>query len=139
MSVCACPYAVTSAVTKETPWGGEEVPKGVRHGKERHVVHSLSLEKSLSEIHRLILSLSHVHEMSSSRLGATARWTLPPWRRRGDFITMELSLLLPLAQRGFRLLCFPFPNKEKTKLVGKKKQKDNQQEKKRTFTQAIFF
>lgn len=49
--LCACPYAVTSAVTKETPWGGEEVPKGVRHGEERHVVHSLSLEKSLSEIH----------------------------------------------------------------------------------------
>lgn len=30
------------------------MPKGVRHGEERHVVHSLSLEKSLSEIHRLI-------------------------------------------------------------------------------------
>lgn len=75
--LCACPYVVTSAVTKETPWGGEEVPKGVRHGEERHVVHSLSLEKGLSEIHRLIKSPSSVCDMSSSPLGATARWTLP--------------------------------------------------------------
>lgn len=51
-------YAVTSVVTKETPRRGEEVPKGIRHGEERHVVHSLSLEKSLSEIHRLIRSIS---------------------------------------------------------------------------------
>lgn len=64
--LCLCPYAVTSAVTKETPWGGEEVPQGVRHGEERHVVHSLSLEKSLSEIHRLIWSPSRIREMSSS-------------------------------------------------------------------------
>lgn len=81
--LCACPYAVTSAVTKETPWGGKEVPKGVRHGEERHVVHSLSLEKSLSEIHRLIQSASPVREMSSSSLRVTAWWTLP-LRRWGE-------------------------------------------------------
>lgn len=32
------------------------MPKGVRHGEEGHVVYGLSLEKSLSEIHRLNLS-----------------------------------------------------------------------------------
>lgn len=37
---------------------------------------------------------------------------------------MELSVLLPPAQQGVRLLSFPFPNtKEKLKLVGKNKQK----------------
>lgn len=34
------------------------MPKGIRHGEERHVVHSLSLEKSLSKIHRLIRPIS---------------------------------------------------------------------------------
>lgn len=81
--LCARTYAVTSAVTKETPRGGKEVPKGVRYGEERHVVHSLPLEKSLSEIHRLIQSLSRVCEMSSSLLGATVRWTVP-LRTRGE-------------------------------------------------------
>lgn len=42
------------------------MPKGVRHGEKRHVVHSLSLEKGLSEIHRLIRSISCVRETSCS-------------------------------------------------------------------------
>lgn len=105
--LCACPYAVTSAVTKETPWGGKEVPKGVRHGEERHVVHSLPLEKSLSEIHRLIQSASPVREMSSSSLGATAWWTLP-LRRRG-----EISLWWSSQCCFFRLLSFWFPNRKR--------------------------
>lgn len=58
ISLHSWPYAVTCVVTKETPQRGKEVPKGIRHGEERHVVHSLSLEKSLSEIHRLICSIS---------------------------------------------------------------------------------
>lgn len=33
---------------------GEEVPQSVRDGEPRHVVHRLPLEKSLSEIHRLM-------------------------------------------------------------------------------------
>lgn len=45
--------AFSCAVAKETPRGGQEVPKGVRHGEERDVVHGLSLEEGLSEIHRL--------------------------------------------------------------------------------------
>lgn len=116
--LCACPYAVTSAVTKETPWGGEEVPKGVRHGEERHVVHSLSLEKSLSEIHRLIQSPSRVREMSSPSLGATARWTLP-LRRWGEISSRWSSqrcFLQP--SRGFAFSLFRFQTQRENKTGG---------------------
>lgn len=95
--LCACPYAVTSAVTKETPWGGEEVPKGVRHGEERHVVHSLSLEKSLSEIHRLIQSPSSVHEMSSSSFRSNCEVGLFHW---GHFFTKGLFSAASSSEAG---------------------------------------
>lgn len=75
-SLHAWPYAVTSVVTKETPRRGKEVPKGIRHGEERHVVHSLSLEKSLSEIHRLIRPISCIPRQlqeDGSRGGVTAK------------------------------------------------------------------
>lgn len=121
--LCACPYAVTSAVTKETPWGGEEVPKGVRHGEERHVVHSLSLEKSLSEIHRLIRSTSRVHEMSSSSLGMTARWTLPLRRRRQISSGWSSQCCFLQPSMGFAFSLFRFQiQREKIKPVGKNKQ-----------------
>lgn len=111
------------------------MPKGVRHGEERHVVHSLPLEKSLSEIHRLILSFSRNHAMSPSSPGATARWTLPLRRGYGDFFRMELSVLFPPAQQGFCLLCFQFPNtKRKSNLLVKRNKTKDQQEK-RTFMQ----
>lgn len=133
-SGCACPYAVTSAVTKETPWGGEEVPKGVRHGEERHVVHSLSLEKSLPEIHRLIKSPSSFCDMSSSPLGATVRWTLP-LRKRGESLhngVLSTASFSPAG--GFAFTLFPFPNtKDKTKLMLQNKHLKRKKKKKKAF------
>ncbi|XP_061155985.1 zinc finger protein 704 isoform X3 [Syngnathus typhle] len=43
----------TDHAYQETPRGGQKVPEGLRHGEERDVVHGLSLEEGLSEIHRL--------------------------------------------------------------------------------------
>lgn len=108
--------AVTSAVTKETPWRGEEVPKGVRHGEERHVVHSLSLEKSLPEIHRLIRSPSRVCEMGSSSLGVTARWTLPLRSYRGRFLhDWSSQCCFPEPSRGSAFSLFRFQTQQENK------------------------
>lgn len=103
----ACPYAVASAVTKETSWGGEEVPKGVRHGEERHVVHSLSLEEGLSEIHRLIQSPSSVHHMGAGSFRCNSK---------ADSFTEEISsrrgtqCCFLQSSRGSAFSLFPFPN-----------------------------
>lgn len=63
------------------------MPKGVRHGEERHVVHSLSLEKSLSEIHRLIQSPLPFPRLRDELFLARSdgcRRTLPLREMRGD-------------------------------------------------------
>lgn len=79
------------------------MPKGVRHGEERHVVHSLSLEKGLSEIHRLIQPPSSVRKMISSFFRSDSEV---------DSSTEEISsrrsssVLLPPVQQGVRFLSF---------------------------------
>lgn len=59
---------------------------------------------------------------------------------RGDFFTMELSVVLPPAQQGGSPSLFPVSkHKEKINLVGKNKQKKNQQEKRTLCRFGDFF
>lgn len=49
--VCVWSFVfVCLSVQQEVPRWGEEVPKGLRNGEQRHVVHGVSLEESLPEV-----------------------------------------------------------------------------------------
>lgn len=77
------------------------MPKGVRHGEERHVVHSLPLEESLSKIYRLIPPPSPglCHELVPTQRGREEM--LPLGRRCGrGSVTTEIAVLPPPAQQG---------------------------------------